>query len=200
MDTNKKIHAELLKSLRRFSENYIPIKPHKSNKNSYSNNHKEHSHGKSDSNIFSSDLIKVKNISSNDINIKHHYNKNSPIANNFQRENQIYKNDLDKSQDKQIKINLVSQKFKIANDFNEKNSNKFLNEKDECLREIFLTDKIEEDESFHFFIKNEKGNIYELSPIRKNKNNDNLYSKLFKRKIMEVDNKGFFLESNEDLK
>ena len=145
MDTNKKIHIELLKSLRRFSENYIPIKPYKSNKNSNSNNHKEHSHGKSDLNRFSSHLIKVKNISSNNINInslkyefQHHYFKNSPIANNFQRKNQIYKNVLDKSQDKQIKINLVSQKFKIADDFNERNSIQFLIEKDECLKKIMI--------------------------------------------------------------
>ena len=53
---------------------------------------------------------------------------------------------------KKIKINMVSQKFKIANDYDEINSNIFLKEKDECLKSFKLTDKIEEDEG-------------ELSPI-----------------------------------
>ena len=55
-------------------------------------------------------------------------------------------------QQKQIKINLVSLKFKIANDYDEAHSNIFLKEKDECLKKMKLTDKIEENE-------------FELSPI-----------------------------------
>ena len=206
MDTNKKIRIELLKSLRNFSENYN-TKPYNRQKNSNSNDQKKDSNENNNLNTFSSDLIKVKKMNSGDINLdsfqhkyQHHHSKKSPLKNYFNEKNQFDKNTNYKSQDKPIKINLVSQKFKIADDFNEKNSNQFLKEKDECLREIILTDKIKEDESLHFYFENEKGNIYELSPINKNKNNENLNFKLVKRKIVEDDSVGFLSKLIEDLK
>ena len=70
----------------------------------------------------------------------------------YKKENIINGNFNCKIKQKKIKINLVSLKFKIANDYDEAHSNVFLNEKDECLKEIKLTDKIEE-------------NDFELSPI-----------------------------------
>ena len=75
----------------------------------------------------------------------HHYKKKNIINENFNCQ----------IKQKKIKINLVSLKFKIANDYDEAHSNIFLNEKDECLKEIKLTDKIK---------KNEE-NDFELSPI-----------------------------------
>ena len=181
MDINEKIHIESIKSLTRFYESYLPYK-----------NHKKHSHEKNISpkkskkkfsheikNIEKLNLI-IDNISSLKHNYKHHH-KSSQLANHFYDENQIYDREHYKSQDKPIKINLVNQKFKIADDFNEKNSNKFLNEKDECLREVILSDEIEEEE-IPFFAENEKGSIYELSSVRKDEEDDNLSIKRIKRK------------------
>lgn len=42
------------------------------------------------------------------------------------------------------RINYVSTQFKIANDFDEKGTNKFLKDKYKCLKEMKLTDDIEE--------------------------------------------------------
>ena len=46
--------------------------------------------------------------------------------------------------EKPIKMNNVSRKFKIANDYNEINSKIFLYEKDKCLKKMNLTDEIED--------------------------------------------------------
>ena len=200
MDINEKIHIESIKSLTRFYESYLPYK-----------NHKKHSHEKNISpkkskkkfsheikNIEKLNLI-IDNISSLKHNYKHHH-KSSQLANHFYDENQIYDREHYKSQDKPIKINLVNQKFKIADDFNEKNSNKFLNEKDECLREVFLSDEIEEKESTSFVFENEKGSINDLSAIRENKNNYDLSNKQIKTKKEEEDSIRFISKLLDDLK
>ena len=49
---------------------------------------------------------------------------------------------------------LKNKRFKISNDFDEKNSKKFLDKKDKCLQKIILSDIIEEKEKDNF---NEKG-------------------------------------------
>ena len=116
----------------------------------------------------------------------YHY-KNNKLINDSDEENQIYKNIRYKTQDKKIKINLVNQKFKIADDFNEKNSNQFLNEKDECLREVILTDEIKEEVPIYFYAKNENENLYKLSSIKKDKVNENLNSIQINKKIIEDD-------------
>ena len=69
-----------------------------------------------------------------------------------------YKEILKKQSEKPIKMNDVSRKFKIADDFNEINSKKLLYEKDKCLKRMHLTDKIEKEE------KN-NADIFTLSPI-----------------------------------
>ena len=69
-----------------------------------------------------------------------------------------YKEILKKQFEKPIKMNDVSRKFKIADDFNEINSKKLLYEKDKCLKRMHLTDKIENEE------KN-NANIFTLTPI-----------------------------------
>ena len=206
MDTSKKIHIELLRSLTKFSEAYTSYKSYKKSKNSYSNLHKKQPHEKFDSQRFSTDLIKKEKINSNNTNInsskhnyQHSYSKKSQLTNNLHEKTQFYKNDRYKSQDKPIKINLVNLKFKIANDFNEKNSNQFLKEKDECLREIILSDKIEED-SLHFYEENEKGSIYELSYIKKNEYNYNLNNKQINRKSIHDDSVDFLSELIKELK
>ena len=102
---------------------------------------------------------------------KHHPNNVEKIQliNNFRGKNQIYKNDSYKPQDNTIKLNLVNQKFKIADDFNEKNSNQFLKEKDECLKKLFLTDEIEEEDFIPSYSIIKKERKHKLSCIRKNK-------------------------------
>ena len=56
-----------------------------------------------------------------------------------------YKEILKKQTEKPVKMNNVSQKFKIADDYNEINSKKFLYEKDKCLKKINLIDEIEDE-------------------------------------------------------
>ena len=173
MNTNEKIHIELFKSLKRFSEIYIPTNSHNHNKNS--NHYQKHSHEKIDIHRFSQDLKKIKklniNFNSPKHDHKHRYRKSIQLPNNF-HEKEFYNNDCYKTPVVTIKINLVNQKFKIADNFNEKNSNQFLKEKDECLKEKILSDKIEEEEPFSFYDINENKNITELSFIRKTEYNN----------------------------
>ena len=190
MDTSKKIHIELLRSLTKFSEAYTSYKSYKKSKNSYSNLHKKQPHEKFDSQRFSTDLIKKEKINSNNTNInsskhnyQHSYSKKSQLTNNLHEKTQFYKNERYKSQDKPIKINLVNQKFKIADDFNEKNSNQFLKEKDECLKKINLTDEIDEEEFIPFYVINEKESM--LSSINKNECNYKDDSLKFLSKLVE---------------
>ena len=63
---------------------------------------------------------------------KHHHKKN---LNSLHKQiKSDYKKVLKKYIEKPIKMNIVSLKFKIANDFNEVNSKKFLYKKDKCLK------------------------------------------------------------------
>ena len=219
MDIDEKIHIELLKRLKVFSETYVSSNSHKNSKKNYhdspiiypkttlfqkfslndnkklsmfsninsknklnsinsqlKNDEETRSCEKNDSRKkhkkrFSPDLKKIKKMSLKNNNVnKSKYNllKKIKSINNFYGENQDNKKDRYKAQDEEIKINLVNQKFKIANDFNEKNSNQFLKEKDECLKKIILTDEIEEEELIPFYTRNEKEIICELSYIIKN--------------------------------
>ena len=206
MDTNEKLRIELIKRLRKFSEDYIPNYLHKNSKNSNSKDHKKYSGQKNDlskrhKSKFSCGQKKIilnNNINSSKYNhlINH---KSDQYVNNFYRKNKLDKITRFKSQDKQIKINLVSQKFKIADDFNEKNSNQFLYEKDECLREIFLTDEIEEEESTPFGAENKNENILELSSIKQNETFGSLKNKQSKRKKYKDDSIEFLSELIENI-
>ena len=178
-DKNRNQHIESIK----FSESNIKIKSRKNHKNLYSNEYKLHSHENIDQykkyKRSAPDILKTQKKKLNDNNSPKHnhrrHHKSSQLASNFHGKSLFCKN-VSKSQDRPIKINLVSQKFKIANDFNEKNSNEFLNEKDECLREVILSDEIVEDEEYiHFYDEHGKKNIYNLLPIKKNKNNISLH-------------------------
>ena len=232
MDTHNKIHIELLKSLKKFSETYVLNKSQGSRKNSNSTNssnfhkittlkkelssgsdkklfmlssfysknnkyilinqlknvHENNSHEKMNSNKFSTDLKKKRKMKSYDNVInsskpdqKHHHHKSEQLRSNFPGKSKFYKNARHKSQDRPIKINLVSQKFKIANDFNEQNSNQFLNDKDECLREVILSDEIEE-EPVSIFAENKKQKKNILSVVRKNRISNSLNNERIKRK------------------
>ena len=187
------ILTELLNTLEIVSEIYSQNKPHKNNKKLNHNDYKKQLHEKINlhkrhTRRLTPKLVKKKKLNSNGINIspihnyQHSHHKSIQLTNNFHEKNKFYKNDYSKSQDKQTKINLVNQKFKIANDFNEENSNQFLNEKDECLKEVILTDEIQEEESIHFYFENEKGNIDELSPISNKGINNKLNSIKNKKK------------------
>ena len=197
---NKNLLSELLqKKLKIFSENYDSNKPPENNKNLNINDHKKHFHEKNDTHNkhkrrCTTNIKKIEKVKLNDNNInptKHHYrhslNTNNLLTNNFHRKSQFYIKTRYKSQDKPIKVNLVSQKFKIANDFNEKNSNQFLNEKDECLREVILTDEIEEEDYIHFNDENEIKNILHLSTNKENEVNGNLNNKQIKKIIVVLD-------------
>ena len=180
MDTNEKIHIELLKRLKIFSENYF------SDINENFNDSKKHYQykiTKRHKRRLSPDIKKMKNMINSP---KKNHRYNSTIStNNFNGKNKINKNGSCKQKDEPIKSNLVSRKFKIANDFNEENSNQFLNEKDECLKKIILSEEIEEEKVIHFYSNKEK--IFNLSTIKKNKNTNNLYNKHIKRKIIKYD-------------
>ena len=188
MDTNDKIHVELLKRVKIFSETYVSNKSPRNRKNSISKYHKKHSNEKTKQHRLSYDLKNIKKMKVNDnINsskLSNHYNyKNRQLTNNFDEKNEFYKYNRYKSQDKPIKINLVNQKFKIADDFNEKNSNQFLKEKDECLKKINLTDEIDEEEFIPFYVINEKESM--LSSINKNECNYKDDSLKFLSKLVE---------------
>ena len=134
-----------------------------------------------------------KNTNPSNYNHKHHQHKSSELTNNFHIKNQLYKRDHYKSQDRPIKINLVSLKFRIADDFNEENSNKFLNEKDEFLKEVILSDEIKEEEDIPFFVD-------DLSPIGKNGCEYNLNSKRFKKKKVKDDSIALLSKLIDDIK
>ena len=205
METNKKINTDSINNLIRFYEADIPIeKLHKKHKISNPNVLKKHSHDKIDSpkkhkRRFSPNIKKTKkmysnnNINPSNYNHKHHHHKISELANNFHSKNQFYRRDHYKSQDRPIKINLVSLKFKIADDFNEENSNKFLNEKDECLREVILSDEIKGETDNPFFID-------DLSPIGKNEYGYNLNCKQFKKKKVKDDSIALLSKLIDDIK
>ena len=192
METNEQIQIETLNSL---TEAYSPNKKsHENQKSIHSNVSKKHSHKKIDSpkkrkTKFSPDIKKMKNINSNNKNNsspkrKNHHNRHRTsifTSNIHEEKNEIYDREKTKSQDKKIKINLVSLKFKIADDFNEKNSNQFLKEKDECLKALFLSDKIEEEKIIPFYVQSEKGSINDLSPINQNEEYDSLNRKRVKK-------------------
>ena len=206
MDMNKNLLIKLLlKKLKTFSENYESNKPPENTKYLNFNGYKKYSPGKivlykGHKIKFTSNLKKVKklklncsNINSQKYNHLHHHNLNNILSNNFHGKSIFHKKNLNKSQDKQFKINLISQKFKIADDFNEKNSNQFLYEKDEYLREVILTDEFEEDDSIHFYLENEKENIDNLLIIKKNRIFDNNNSKRTKKSTIVDDRESLSL-------
>ena len=208
MDTNEKIHIESLKSLKKFAESCIPNKSFKKHENSSSIDQNKHFHEKINSpkrhknNILTPDIKKMKKmhlndniVSSSKHNHKHHH-KNSMLSFDFLEDNRFH----NKSQDKPIKKNFVNQKFKIADDFNEENSNKFLNEKDECLKEVILSDKIEKKQFIPFNVEDEKEELNDLSPINKNEDNGCFINNHFKRKKNIDDSIEFLSELIDDMK
>ena len=139
-------------------------------------------------------------------NYRNHH-KNRELINNIYEIKQLYNNnnnDNYKKKEKPIKKNFVNQKFKIADDFNEENSNKFLNEKDECLKEVILSDKIKKEKPIPIIKEDEKEDIYDLSyqlsSIRKNESNNCLISKKNKSKKGEDDTTKFLSELIKNLK
>ena len=249
MDTDERIHIELLKSLKRFSKSYIPNEFRGKHKNSNTDNspiiHQKHIlkkkplsdvdeklfmlshyysknkkyilidqikkvHKKLSQEIinwrgFSPKLKKMKKIDMNDNNInspkhQHRHHKSTQLEDDFEGQCKFCKNVHYKTQNKPIKLNLVSQKFKIANDFNEENSNKFLNEKDECMKEVILSDKIEKEESSHFNSKNEEEKINRISTIKFNVFNESLFSKRSNIKKIEDDSLKVLSDLIKDLK
>ena len=135
------------------------------------------------------------------------HHKNGELINNIYGIKQFYNNGNNyccKIKQKKIKKNFVNQKFKIADDFNEENSNKFLNEKDECLKEVILSDKIKKEKPIPIIKEDEKEDIYDLSyqlsSIRKNESNNCLISKKNKRKKGEDDTTKFLSELVKNLK
>ena len=206
MDTNQKIHLELLKRLTKFSETYLSNKQFESYKKSNTNNPKKYSNEKKkNKKIFSTKLKIMKKMKSNGYispikyNYQHSLNTYTNLTNNFTEKDEINKNSRYKSQNKKIKINLVSLKFKIADDFNEINSNQFLNEKDECLREEILSDEIKEEVPY-FYAKSKKENIHKLSSRKKNRVNNNLNSKKIKKIIIEDDSEASLTKLIEEIK
>ena len=204
MDTDEKIHLELIKRLKIFAESIISDKSNGNINNSNSIANKKHSLEKTDPNKkhkkkFTSFYKQMKkmNLSTSIYSPKNNHHMN--ITNSFFGES--YEKFLNKSQDKPIKMNLVAQKFKIADDFNEKNSNQFLDEKDECLREVFLTDEIEEEKCINFSAEKKRKKNKKKSPnSKKNKINDNLSNKKNKRKIVKDDSEKYLSGLIEEMK
>ena len=202
MDTNERIHIESLKSLILFFESY-------SQDNSYyiKYSHKKHVSSKKNKKRFSPDIkTKIKTHSNDNItnspkpNHRSHHHKKNKIKNDLFKENQLYNENCYKSLDKPIKKNFVNQKFKIADDFNEENSNKFLNEKDECLKEVILSDKIKREKFIPFNVKDEKENLYEISSIKQNEDN-NIFNNSHNKRGKYIDDSTTFLsELIDDLK
>ena len=196
MDIDKRIHDEQLKRLKIFFEAYASDESNE-NLNDPKKQAKRRLH-KKNIKLLSPDIKKTKKINYlNKVNSK--IFKSSVSTNNFNENNNFYKDSRYKSQDKIIKMNLVSRKFKIADDFNEKNSNKFLKEKDECLKKMTLSDKIEE-ESIYFYDKNAKNKLIRISTIKKNNINSNLNSKQIKKEIIEDDSIAFLGELIDKIK
>lgn len=123
------------------STNYKDSKPNEKSKRKhkthiYSNKKKNSTHYKSFSNQ-SNNIIK-KNLFD-----KVSSNKEIEINNNLCIYNPKYKKDL---VDKYC-IFLDKKKFKLSNNFDEKNSKKFLDKKDKCLERIIISDEIEDNDN-----------------------------------------------------
>ena len=117
----------------------------------------------------------VKKLKHNHI-YKHYHHKNQKSNDDrIKYSNFEFDIDLIKSRQKPIKINQVSQKFKIANDFNELNSKIFLYDKDICLKPMYISDEIEEEEiKKSLYCSKSENNLSDLvSPINDNKKNQN---------------------------
>ena len=224
-DDDKKIQTELLIRLKEFSDNYIPNKTHRKNKNINYNNSpisfpKTTIFDKLSFNAIQklsiytninsrNKLYRIISQLKNDYK-KYFHEKISSSKRNKQRFSPNLKKakkindynkfkDYYKSQDKPIKKNFVNQKFKIADDFNEENSKKFLNEKDEYLREIILSDKIEKEETISSYSEDERERLFELSPIRRKEFNDCQFSKTIKGKKVKDDSIKFLSELIKNL-
>ena len=215
-DIDKKLQIELLVRLKEFSDAYTSNKSHQKHKKINYNNSPitypkttifdklsfdEITNINSKNKLYSiiSQLKTDYKYSHEKIDLtKRHKKRFSPNLKKTKKINNYNKlKDYYKSQDKQIKKNLVNKKFKIADDFNEKNSKQFLNEKDEYLREIILSDKIEEEENISSYSEERKESIFELSPIKES--NDCLISKRIKGKKVKDDSIKFLSELIKDL-
>ena len=98
-----------------------------------------------------------------------------------------YKEILKNHIEKPIKMNIVSRKFKIPDDFNEIHSKIFLYEKDKCLKKMHLTDEIEEEKENCDKIE------LTLSPI-----NHDSYTNSFSEDVKEKRSKKLFSIQNLD--
>ena len=219
IDIEKKLQIELLVRLKEFSDSYIPNKKPQKNKNiNYNNSPIIHPKTTIFDKLSFDDIQKLSmytNINSKNklysiiSQLKMDYKKYSHekidtskrhkkrFSPNLKKTKKI--NNYDKLNDKSIKKNFVNKKFKIADDFNEINSKQFLNEKDECLREIILSDKIEGEETIPSYSEDEKENIFELSSIKQKESNDCLISKRIKGKKVKDDSIKFLSELIKNL-
>lgn len=129
----------------------------------------------------------------NAIQHHHHHHKKKYFLSKFDF---IRKINYCKSHEKPIKLNLVSQKFKLADDFNEQNSLKFLYEKDLYLQEMILSDEILEEEDSINLSKNLK----DISSIFKVVD-DSIYSRPYNDKKNKADDSIYFIsELIKDIK
>ena len=95
---------------------------------------------------------KNKNLDSNNLlSYKSQSNKNTNSATKLEKQDSIFKDHLSSNYNKELinkfSIFLQTKKFKISNEFDAKNSKKFLDKKNKYLEKIILTDIIEKNEN-----------------------------------------------------
>lgn len=132
---------------------------------------------KSKSRVYNSYKKNSKNKTLSDKSIKfHHFDKHDKISLNHECKSHIITNILDPNYKKDLNEKyhhfLDKTKFKLSNEFDEKNSKKFLNKKDKYLKKIILSDVIENEDNNN---SNLLGSVNERVKYQSHKNIHNYF-------------------------
>ena len=119
---------------------------------------------------------KYKTFSDKSLSKFHHFEKNDKIGLMHECQSHIIASILDPNYKKDLNEKyhhfLEKAKFKLSNDFDEKNSKKFLNKKDKYLKEMILSDVIENENNNN---SNLLGSIKEKIKFPSHKNINNYF-------------------------
>lgn len=123
------------------------------------NNNDENKKRKS---IRSKDKRNENSDTNNYLNYKSQSNKNTNSMNKLEKQDSFFKSNYTSNYNKELiqkfSTFLQTKKFKISNEFDAKNSKKFLDKKDKYLEKIVLTDIIENNENKDSEQANKRGN------------------------------------------
>jgi len=140
------------------------------------NNNDENKKRKS---IRSKDKRNENSDTNNYLNYKSQSNKNTNSMNKLEKQDSFFKSNYTSNYNKELiqkfSTFLQTKKFKISNEFDAKNSKKFLDKKDKYLEKIVLTDIIENNENKDSEQANKRGNRRKSGTQNNNSNIKNYF-------------------------